>query len=145
MFKFRRQSSSRISPPPPSPPTRQAGAGGRALLAALALLGAASPAATAELRLLMFEQPGCMYCARWDAEIAPQYPLTDEGRAAPVQRLQLRDPLPAGLELARPVTFTPTFVLLADNVEAGRLEGYPGEDFFWPMLAGLIARAGPGG
>ncbi len=112
----------------------------------LALLAAAWPAGAAwaaELRLLMFEQPGCLYCARWDAEIAAQYPLTDEGRAAPVQRLQMRDPLPSGVELARPVTFTPTFVLMAGEVEFGRLEGYPGEDFFWPMLARLIGQAEP--
>ncbi|QFG35254.1 hypothetical protein BDE18_3401 [Paracoccus pantotrophus] len=129
MFKLWRQSRCGISLPRP-------------LL--LALLAAAWPAGAAELRLLMFEQPGCLYCARWDAEIAPQYPLTDEGRAAPVQRLQMRDPLPPGLELARPVTFTPTFVLMAGDVESGRLEGYPGEDFFWPMLARLIGQAEPG-
>ncbi|MDX5356250.1 MAG: thioredoxin family protein [Rhodobacterales bacterium] len=93
----------------------------------------------AELQLLMFEQPGCIYCARWNAEIAPQYPLTDEGKAAPLRRLQLREPLPADLALDRPAAFTPTFVLVADGVEAGRIEGYPGEDFFWPLLARLIA------
>lgn len=125
MFKFWRQSRRR------SP------------LALLAFFAAAWPATAAELRLVMFEQPGCVYCDRWNTEIAPQYPLTDEGKAAPVRRLQLREPLPPGLELARPVTFTPTFVLTADDVEAGRLEGYPGEDFFWPLLAGLIAVAEP--
>jgi hypothetical protein len=37
--------------------------------------------------------------------------------------------------------FTPTFVLVEDGTEAGRIEGYPGEDFFWPLLAKLIAQA----
>lgn len=87
MFKLWRQSRCGISLPRP-------------LL--LALLAAAWPAGAAELRLLMFEQPGCLYCARWDAEIAPQYPLTDEGRAAPVQRLQMRDPLPRAWNLPGP-------------------------------------------
>ncbi|WP_258869686.1 thioredoxin family protein [Paracoccus thiocyanatus] len=109
------------------------------IAALLVLLAGSWGAAAAELRLLMFEQPGCIYCARWDAEIAPQYPLTDEGKAAPLRRLQFRDPVPAELELDRPVTFTPTFVLMDGNAEAGRLEGYPGEDFFWPLLARLIA------
>lgn len=97
--------------------------------------------ALAELRLLMFEQPGCIHCARWDAEVAPEYPLTEEGRAAPLRRLQLRDPVPDGLALARPVTFTPTFVLVKDDVESGRLEGYPSEDFFWPLLGAMIGQA----
>ncbi len=92
-----------------------------------------------EVRLLMFEQPGCIYCARWNEEIAPQYSLTVEGRAAPLHRLHLRDPLPQGLMLAAPPVFTPTFVLVVDGKETGRIEGYPGADFFWPLLAGLIA------
>lgn len=90
------------------------------------------------LELLMFEQPGCVYCAAWDREIAPQYPLTTEGKAAPLRRLQLREPLPSGLTLDAPPVFTPTFVLVDDGVETGRIEGYPGADFFWPLLADLI-------
>lgn len=107
-------------------------------LAVLLVAFAVPPAGAAELRLLMIEQPGCIYCLRWDAEIAPQYPLTDEGKAAPLSRTGLRDPVPEGITLSRPAAFTPTFVLLADGIEAGRIEGYPGEDFFWPLLARLI-------
>lgn len=116
-------------------------------LFALATLGALAGPLAAETALLMFEQPGCVYCAQWNAEIAPEYPLTDEGKAAPLRRLGLREPLPADLTLATPPVFTPTFVLVSDGVEVGRIEGYPGEDFFWPMLAALIREAGdkPGG
>jgi hypothetical protein len=104
-------------------------------------LCAPSSLAAAELRLLMFEQPGCQYCAQWTEEIAPQYPLTDEGRAAPVERVQLRAPLAEGITLTAPPVFTPTFVLLRDGTEVGRIEGYPGEHFFWPLLGQLIAQA----
>ena len=34
--------------------------------------------------LVMFETPGCTWCAAWDAEIGRVYPLTDEGKAAPL-------------------------------------------------------------
>ncbi|WP_136645902.1 thioredoxin family protein [Tabrizicola sp. YIM 78059] len=110
-----------------------------ALLASALLAVSAGAASAGELQLLMFEQAGCIYCAQWNAEIAPQYPLTDEGKAAPLMRLQLREPLPDGLSLVAPPVFTPTFVLVEDGIEAGRIEGYPGADFFWPLLAGLIA------
>lgn len=96
--------------------------------------------AIAGTELLMFEQPGCLYCAQWDADVAPEYPLTEEGKAAPLRRLHLRDPLPDGLSLNGHPVFTPTFVLVADGVEVGRIEGYPGEDFFWPLLDQLLAR-----
>ncbi|RGP37115.1 thioredoxin family protein [Pseudotabrizicola alkalilacus] len=116
---------------------------GRLFCRIAVLLGAfaVQPAAAAELRLLMIEQPGCVYCIRWDAEIAPQYPVTDEGKAAPLTRMQLRDEVPEDITLLRSAAFTPTFVLLADGHETGRIEGYPGEDFFWPLLARLIRDA----
>jgi hypothetical protein len=99
-------------------------------------------AATAQgLVLIMVEQPGCVYCQRWDEEIAPKYDLTDEGRRAPLQRQQLRAALPEGVTLDRPATFTPTFILLREGVEAGRIEGYPGEDFFWGLLGQMLDRA----
>lgn len=104
------------------------------VLAALA----ASPAA-AELRLHMFEQPGCLWCEAWDREVAPVYDRTDEGRAAPLVRHQLHGPRPAGLTLDRPAGFTPTFVLARDGAEVGRIEGYPGESFFWALLGQMLA------
>lgn len=113
----------------------------RAVLSLFLAVALPVQAWAAELQLLMFEQPGCIYCARWNADVAPEYPLTDEGRAAPLRRLQLRDPLPEGITLDRPAVFTPTFVLVADGAEQARIEGYVSEDFFWPMLARMIAAA----
>ena len=51
------------------------------------------------------------------------------------------DPLPEGVTLARPARYTPTFVLLVDGREVGRIKGYPGEDFFYGLLQRLITRA----
>ena len=108
---------------------------------AFAALLLSAQTAMAELQLLMFEQPGCIYCARWNEEVGPEYSLTDEGKAAPLLRLQLRDPMPEGLTIIRQPVFTPTFVLVKDGVETGRLEGYPGEDFFWPLLDEMLKAA----
>jgi hypothetical protein len=110
----------------------------RAALAALALASLPAAGAGAEVRLLMVEEPGCVYCARWTAEVGDAYPLTAEGRIAPLERVGLRAALPEGIALDRPAVFSPTFVLLNDGAEVGRIEGYPGEDFFWPLLGRLI-------
>ena len=105
--------------------------------------------APAQTMLLMAEEQGCLWCARWDREIAAIYPKTPEGRAAPLLRFDVhRDP-PAGVRLAGRILYTPTFVLVRDGSEIGRIEGYPGEDFFWGLLGTLLARAdidlsGPG-
>lgn len=108
-------------------------------LAALFIVSALLPvAASAELALVMVEQPGCIYCRQWDTEISAKYPLTEEGKAAPLTRIQLRAPLAEGMVFDRPAVFTPTFVLLEDGVEVDRIEGYPGEEFFWGLLGQML-------
>ena len=113
----------------------------RLAAAALALMMSATTA-LAQAQLVMFEEAGCMWCARWNDEVADIYPLSAEGVVAPLVRLQIDDPVPADLTFQRRVTFTPTFVLAVDGVETGRIEGYPGEDFFWGLLVVLFDRAG---
>ena len=97
---------------------------------------AALPAAAAEL--VMVEEPGCVWCARWNAEIAPAYPHTAEGQVAPLRRIDLHAPVPDDLALDAPLRITPTFVLVDDGQEVARLEGYPGDEFFWPLLADML-------
>lgn len=109
------------------------------LLAALAPLALAAPKAAAA-ELLMLEQAGCEWCARWHAEIGGAYALTEEGIRAPLRRADISSqPLP-GVTLNGRAAYTPTFVLLDDGREVGRIEGYPGPDFFWPMLDRLLDR-----
>ncbi|MFP7675348.1 thioredoxin family protein [Marivita sp. S0852] len=96
-------------------------------------------AAVADPNLVMVEQHGCIYCERWDAEIAPAYSKTAEGAFAPLIRANLRDGAPEGITYARKVMFTPTFILVENGQELARLEGYPGEDFFWPLLGRLLS------
>ncbi|OAB54900.1 hypothetical protein AY600_07945 [Phormidium willei BDU 130791] len=114
------------------------------LLLALAWPGGAPAAAQqAPLELVMFETATCPYCKQWHEEIGGIYPKTPEGRAAPLRRVDLDAPAPADLrDLQRSVVYTPTFVLLREGAEVGRIAGYPGEHFFWPLLANLLAEAG---
>lgn len=106
------------------------------------LIGLVPLASQAETYLLMAEEAGCIYCARWDREISEIYPLTPEGTAAPLRRFDLRGEVPGDVQLSSKVRFTPTFVLIRDGVEIDRIEGYPGEDFFWGLLGMMLERAG---
>ena len=87
--------------------------------------------------LLMVERHGCHWCDRWNAEIGPIYPKTEEGNLAPLRRAQIND-LPQDLELASRPVFTPTFILVDEGREIGRIEGYAGDEFFWFLLAKLL-------
>ncbi|MAP18582.1 MAG: transcriptional regulator [Aurantimonas sp.] len=102
------------------------------------LLGVtASPSVAAQL--LMLERPGCIWCARFDAEIAPAYPKTEAGRTAPLRRIDVSEPWPDDLQHIAPERVTPTFILVDNDREIARLRGYPGEDFFWGLLDDMLA------
>lgn len=107
------------------------------ILAGLFLSIVGRPAAA---ELVMLEQPGCVWCARFNAEIAPGYAKTDEGRRAPLRRIDITGEWPADLEAIAPERFTPTFILVENGAEIGRLRGYPGDEFFWYLLDELIEK-----
>ncbi|MDQ2091422.1 thioredoxin family protein [Marimonas arenosa] len=107
-------------------------------LVSLFWMAIATPLAAAEL--VMVEQKGCTYCMEWHAVIGPIYPQSPEGAFAPLRRVDLRDGAPDGMTFDRKVSFTPTFILVENGRELGRIEGYPGEDFFWGLL-GMMLKA----
>jgi thioredoxin-related protein len=104
----------------------------------LAILAGALPATAAEL--VMLEQPGCVWCARFNAEIAPAWPKTEEGRLAPLRRVDITQDWPEDLSVIAKERFTPTFILMEDGAEIGRLRGYVGNEFFWYRIGELLAK-----
>jgi len=114
------------------------------LLLSAFLFGATGTApAKAEMQLLMIEAPGCSWCVQWTAEVGPEYPVTPEGQAAPLVRMNIRSDEIDAYDLSSRPRFTPTFILVANGAEIGRIEGYPGEDFFWGLLGRLLDQAQP--
>ena len=90
--------------------------------------------------LVMLEQPGCVWCKRFNDEVAPQYGKTEEGRIAPLRRVDITKPWPEDLASIARERLTPTFVLVHEGEEIGRLRGYPGDEFFWGLLGGMLER-----
>jgi len=88
----------------------------------------------------MVEQDGCVWCEQWNADIGDIYPKTAESRVAPLHRIDISDPALNDLQLSGPVMFTPTFILVENNRELARIEGYPGEDFFWGLLGVMLRK-----
>ncbi len=114
---------------------------------ALALLFAApwsaagrAPGSAQAAELVMFETLGCPWCLAWDADVGVIYHKTAEGQTAPLRRLDIGDPRPPDLAALPGILYTPTFVLMDGGREIGRIVGYPGEDLFWGLFGGLLAR-----
>jgi hypothetical protein len=113
-----------------------------ATIIAAALIALLSTAGSRAAELVMFERAGCIWCARFDAEIAPIYGKTEESRVAPLRRVDRNGPLPADLAGIDPGAFTPTFVVVKEGREIGRIRGYPGEAFFFGLLDRILTNSG---
>jgi hypothetical protein len=112
----------------------------RLLFSALLLLAPWSAPVAQAAELIMLERPGCSWCLRWNREIAPVYPKTAEGRQAPLRRVDVTEPWPADLAGVAGDLYTPTFIVVDNGTEIARLRGYPGEDFFWPLLGEMLGK-----
>ncbi|GAC1403037.1 MAG: hypothetical protein NVSMB64_03940 [Candidatus Velthaea sp.] len=115
---------------------RRAGSPCRLLVCTAAMglifLGVFGPARADEL--VMFEQAGCPYCARWNKEIGSTYGKTDEAKSLPLRRVDIHAERPARLAEISGVRFTPTFVVVHCGKEVARITGYAGDEQFWGLL-----------
>jgi len=110
----------------------------KSLLALLVLASISAHSIATEL--LMIEQPDCPYCERFNKEIGQIYGKTNEGKLAPLVRLQINEPWPEKYNEIAPAQFTPTFILVHEGQEVDRLPGYQGDEFFWFLLGELLEK-----
>jgi thioredoxin-related protein len=90
------------------------------------------------LELVMVEQAICPYCKMFDEQVGATYAETDIGARVPLRRVDLKSDWPQDLASVARDRLTPTFILVSDGAEVGRLRGYPGEEEFWRLLKQLI-------
>ncbi len=113
------------------------------ILVALMAIGVFAAATSRAAELVMFESTSCTWCETWHEEIGPVYGKTDEGKAAPLRRVDIFDDRPGDLADIPGIVYTPTFVLIRSGREVGRITGYPGEEFFWWQLDTILAKTDP--
>ncbi|TXB70096.1 SoxS protein [Paracoccus aurantiacus] len=101
----------------------------------------ASIAEAARLQLLVAYDRGCGEYSRWQQEVGATYPASAEGRTAPLLPVAIDGAWPDGLALASRPRLSPTFVLLRDGFELGRIEGYRGANEFRAALDQMLGRA----
>ena len=113
----------------------------RTLLAGLTAIHWTAPIRAGETphhALVMYRRVGCPWCTAWDRDIGVIYSRTNLGERFPLREVDLRRDGSGGVNLSRPVRYTPTFVLTENDRELARIEGYPGEDFFWAYLERFV-------
>ncbi len=90
--------------------------------------------------LIMYEQRHCEYCDQWNEEVGVVYDKTPEGKLASLRRVDIHKKIPADIDHIASGRFTPTFVLVNEGIEIGRIRGYPGEAFFWGLLGQMLKK-----
>lgn len=93
-----------------------------------------SPVLARASELVMFERKSCIWCQRWDRDVGTTYDKTQESKLLPLRRVDLDRRDKNDILLAGPVLFTPTFVIVDNGREIGRITGYMNEDSFWGLL-----------
>ena len=87
----------------------------------------------------MVDQRACVYCAKFNRQIAKIYPNTAAGQIAPLRRVSRLKKWPSDLAGIIPAYATPTFILVDEGREVGRFAGYSKPETFWMRLQPLLA------
>jgi thioredoxin-related protein len=110
-----------------------------ALLVALAMMPTA-PAAAAEL--LFVEVKSCVYCIRFNKQMAGPYQASELGQKVPLRRVNLMERWPADLKAVDRPPYTPVFILVENGKEVGRFNGYVNARQFNRDLKRLLGASG---
>lgn len=106
----------------------------------LALTVAAGTPVGADVQLLMIEQPGCACCTRWDGRA--RLSQDSRGPVRPPWSGCNQGPTPRTWHSAPPLSSRHLHPRPRRPGNPAGSRGYPGEDFFWGLMARMLADAG---
>jgi thioredoxin-related protein len=91
------------------------------------------------LELVVMEAPGCTYCGIFRRDVLPAYEASERAKDVPIRFLDVNDVSSTKIDLETPVDIVPTFVILKDNKEIGRIPGYVGPETFFHTINYLLS------
>lgn len=84
--------------------------------------------------LLFVTSEYCIYCKAWERDVGTVYQKSAYNKHATLKRLDISSTQYKQIAFQKPIRGTPTFVILKDSAEIGRIEGYHDADqFFWQL------------
>ena len=111
------------------------------LFACVVLLSAAlfhlnqNEAQGGDFRLIMFTSEDCPACQAWEREIGSVYKKSEYQVEFPITRVDFSAGAPSWLVINESLRGTPTFVIMKNGQEIGRITGFTGPEMFWWQLS----------
>ena len=81
--------------------------------------------------MLMITDKNCLYCIIWEKQIGKIYPKTDIAKKFPLKRIEVKNFINYKKYDLKKTNITPTFILIKNTKEEGRIEGYTNPEMFW--------------
>ena len=91
------------------------------------------------LQLVVMEAPGCIYCDLFRRDVLPAYQKSPRAKSLPVRFVDVNNLETTNLNVSAPVEIVPTFVVMRDDQEIGRIPGYVGPETFFQSINHLIS------
>ena len=93
------------------------------------------------LQLVVMEAPGCTYCDIFRRDVLPSYEASEQAKDMPVRFVDVNDLPKTQIELQSQIDILPTFVIVKNNAEIGRIPGYVGPEDFFHSVSYLLSSA----
>ena len=106
------------------------------IICCVLLMGSASLSAEQDisLKLIFVTSEHCPFCKAWERDIGQIYDDTPYAQKAKLHRVDLKGAESSLPKNSASVFGTPTFIIVENNLEIGRIEGYRSRDmFFWAL------------
>ena len=111
------------------------------VLLVISIVGAGSvKAADSRGQLVMITSSHCPWCEAFEDDVGKGYDLTEEALVYPLRRHDFYKAMPDDLAHLTPATMTPTFIVMRNGAEVGRIIGYPGAELFWWRISEFTAQ-----
>ena len=111
------------------------------LLLVISIIGFGSvKAADTRGQLVMITSSHCPWCEAFEEDVGESYEHTEEALIYPLRRHDFYEAMSGDLAHLTPATMTPTFIVVRDGLEVGRIIGYPGAELFWWRLSEFTAQ-----
>jgi len=106
------------------------------VVSALMILAIMAPAVVlADMRLIMITSDYCPFCRAWERDVGVIYYKSPYAATLPLTRIAMGTEIPSEMSFKTPVTGTPTFIILLQNEEIDRIQGYNNAEMFWWWLS----------